>query len=152
MSVLENFRWPSLARDLAVMQTPGSPLTDFGEIYDTYRITEDELKKVIQIPEFQQMYRNELEGFRAQGSRAASLYRAGTLSQALTEHLFSDAVAGKMKAPDMLKLLELLLKASGQLSPDVPAVSVQTNVGIAIPVPDLKNPKLNHLKAVEVHG
>ena len=110
MSVLENFRWPSLARDLAVMQTPGSPLTDFSEIYDTYRITEDELKKVIQIPEFQQMYRNELEGFRAQGSRAASLYRAGTLSQALTEHLFSDAVAGKMKAPDMLKLLELLLK------------------------------------------
>ena len=41
MSVLENFRWPSLARDLAVMQTPGSPITDFGDIYETYGITED---------------------------------------------------------------------------------------------------------------
>lgn len=86
MSVLENFRWPSLARDLAVMQTPGSPITDFGDIYETYGITEDELKTVIQIPAFQQMYRDELAGFRSQGSKAASLYRTGTLSQALMEH------------------------------------------------------------------
>ena len=68
------------------------------------------------------------------------------------EHLFSDAMAGHMKAPDMLKLLELLLKASGQLNPEAPTVSVQTNVGVAIPVPDLKNHKLDHLKAVEAHG
>ena len=96
MSVLENFRWPSLARDLAVMQTPGSPITDFGDIYETYGITEDELKTVIQIPAFQQMYRDELAGFRSQGSKAASLYRTGTLSQALMEHLFSDAMAASM--------------------------------------------------------
>ncbi len=152
MSVLENFRWPSLARDLAVMQTPGSPITDFGDIYETYGITEDELKTVIQIPAFQQMYRDELAGFRSQGSKAASLYRTGTLSQALMEHLFSDAMAGHMKAPDMLKLLELLLKASGQLNPEAPTVNVQTNVGVAIPVPDLKTHNLDHLKAVEAHG
>ena len=115
-------------------------------------ITEDELKTVIQIPAFQQMYRDELAGFRSQGSKAASLYRTGTLSQALMEHLFSDAMAGHMKAPDMLKLLELLLKASGQLNPEAPTVNVQTNVGVAIPVPDLKNHKLDHLKAVEAHG
>lgn len=153
MSVLAQHRWASLAQDLAVMQVPDTPITDFDMIYSTYDITEDELTKILVIPEFQHMYSNALEQLRSQGTKAGSIYRASTLSQSLAEKLFRDALDEKMKPAEALKLLELLYKVSGSMNNEQATVNTQVNVGVAIPVPaELKNHKLDHIRgAVEAH-
>lgn len=141
-----------MAQDLAVMQVPDTPITDFDLIYNTYGITEDELAKLLTIPEFQDIYHNSLERLKSQGNRAGSIYRASTLSQSLSEKLFRDALDEKIKPAEALKLLELLYKVSGAMTPEQTTVNTQVNVGVAIPVPDgLKNHKLDHIrKAVSV--
>lgn len=84
--MLAQYRWASLAQDLAVMQVPDTPITELDIIYNTYNISEKDLQKILIVPEFQDMYRNSLEQLRAKGSRAGSMYRAGTLSQRLRKN------------------------------------------------------------------
>lgn len=148
--VLSHLRWPSLAQDLAIMTVPGTPLTDLQAIYDTYGVDEQSLKELLAVPEFQNMFKTELERCKAQGSKAGVLYRFGTLSQALSEKLYRDAIASQMEMKDAIKFLELLLKAGGMLNDKEQSVNTQVNVGIALPVPQgLKNPKLNHLAVAQ---
>ena len=147
--MLAQYRWASLAQDLAVMQVPDTPITELDTIYNTYNISEKDLQKILVVPEFQDMYRNSLEQLRAQGSR--SMYRAGTLSQALAEKLFRDAISENMKPAEALKLLELLYKVSGSMNIEQQVVNTQVNVGVAIPVPEgMKNHKLDHLRSANV--
>ena len=151
MSILIQSRWPSLAQDLAIMTVPGSPIPDFNFIHQVYGTTDDELKEIIKIPEFQQMYKSELDRCKAQGSRAGQIYRFSSLSQALSEKLYRDATTGIMEAKDALKLLELLMKAAGLSDDKSTQVNTQVNVGVALPLPkNLDNPKLKHLEAVDV--
>lgn len=144
---LAQLKWPSLAQDLAVMTVPGSPITDLKDVLDTYGITQDELKEIVKIPKFRDMFETCYNEFKSQGSKAASIYRATSLSQALSEKLFRDAMNGTIDAKDSLKLLELLMKGSGQFSPEEKTqVNTQVNVGVALPIPKgLNNPKLKHL-------
>lgn len=150
MPALSQFQWPSLARDLAVMLVPGSPITSLDAIYNTYHITDDELKKILAIPAFQEMFKESVGHFRAQGDRAGQIFRANMLSQALAEKLFSDAMKEALDAKDMLRLLELLMRAAGVLDQkNVPQVNTQVNVGVALPLPrGLHNKKLEHAIAV----
>ena len=149
--MLAQYRWASLAQDLAVMQVPDTPITELDTIYNTYNISEKDLQKILIVPEFQDMYRNSLEQLRAKGSRAGSMYRAGTLSQALAEKLFRDAVNENMKPAEALQLLELLYKVSGSMNTEQQVVNTQVNVGVAIPVPEgMKNHKLDHLRSANV--
>lgn len=140
-------RWPSLARDLAVMYAPDTPITDLSVIYSTYGIDEATLASILTVPKFQSMYRKALDEMKAQGAKAGSMYRAGTLAQALSEKLFNDASDGKMKSAEAIKLLELFLKAGGLLEKEqVAQVNVQNNVGISLPIPrGLTNRKLKHI-------
>ena len=79
------------------------------------------------------------------------MYRAGTLSQALAEKLFRDAISENMKPAEALKLLELLYKVSGSMNTEQQVVNTQVNVGVAIPVPEgMKNRKLDHLRSANV--
>lgn len=144
--LLAHPKWPSLAQDLAVMTVPGSPISDLSYIYRTYGLSEADLKTVLMIPEFQELFKKELERCKALGDRAATVYRFGSLSQALSEKLFRDAISNEMETKDAIKLLELLLKASGLNEDKTPQVNTQVNVGVTLPLPKgLSNKKLNHL-------
>lgn len=145
--VLSQLQWPSLAQDLAVMAVPGSPIDDLEMIYRTYHLTEEELKAIISVPKFQMMFKDALAGFRAQGNKAGSVYRALTLSHSLAEKLYKDAMS-TMEPKDAIRLLELLMKSSGMLDKEAIAqVNTQVNVGVALPLPKgLENKKLAHLE------
>lgn len=152
---LDYLKWPSLARDLAVMTVPDSPIDDLDKILTTYGIDREELAKLVLHPEFQPLFQKELELCRNQGTRAGQIYRFSTLSQALSEKLFKDAMGlgdNSMKAAEAIKLLELMMKAAGlQDTKDAPVVNVQTNVGVQLPLPTgLSNPKLKHLEMSNV--
>lgn len=145
--VLSQLRWPSLAQDLAVMTVPGTPLTDIAQIYATYNITEQDLRNIIKIPEFQKLFKKEQEKCKAEGSQAGVVYRFSALSQSLSEKLFRDAMDSAMDSKDAIKLLELLMKAARLLdSKDAPQVNTQVNVAIPLALPTgLKNTKLAHM-------
>lgn len=152
---LDHLKWPSLARDLAVMTVPDSPLDDIDKILTTYGISREDLGKLVLHPEFQPLFQKELELCKAQGSRAGQIYRFSTLSQALSEKLFKDAMGlgeESMKASEAIKLLELMMRAAGiSDNKDATTVNVQTNVGISLPLPTgLDNPKLKHLEVHDV--
>lgn len=151
---LDNLNWASLARDLAVMTVPDSPITDMDYIYDAYHVTKEELNKLILHPEFQQLFEKELQYCKSQGSRAGQIHRFSALSSALAEKLFKDAMGlvGNMEPKDAIKLLELMMKAAGMAdTKDAPVVNVQTNVGVQLPLPTgLNNPKLKHLEVQDV--
>lgn len=144
---LQSLRWPSLAHDLAVLAAPGSPLTDLSQVTTTYGISEQELVEILKVPLFQQYFKQSVQEMQAQGSKAGAMYRAATLAQGVSEKLYQDFVAGEMKAPDAIKFLDILLKASGLLDKQ-PAVAVQVNNTntVAMPSPaGLDNPKFSHL-------
>ena len=146
---LDQLRWPSLAQDLAVMMVPDSPFTDLQDIYDAYDITPEELKQIITVPKFQQLYEDAQNEFKAQGSNAAQLYRSRQLSTALAEDLFRAAMNHQLGEKESIKLLELLMKASGQFNQDPIQVqnNTQVNVGVNLPLPHgLNNPKIKHLE------
>lgn len=144
---LSQLKWPNLAQDLAIMSVPGSPIDNLDIIYSTYGISAQELKDIVKIPKFRELFTNCLAEFQAQGSKAANIYRATALSQALSEKLYSDAMDDKLEAKDSLKLLELLFKASGQLDRQETQVNTQVNVGVNLPLPSgLSNKKLDHMK------
>lgn len=143
--ILATTRWPSLAQDLAVMYVPGSPITNIQQILETYGLTPAELKQIIEIPKFKEMVEIEQERFRSQGAVAGAKYRFGTLSQALAEKLYRDANDNKIDAKDTIKLLDLLLKASGVTEEKGTSVNTQVNVGVQLPLPkSLKETKLKH--------
>lgn len=127
------------------MNVPGSPITDFQQVYDSYNITAEDLKQILQVPEFKEMFQRELDKCKANGGRAAQIYRFTSLSQALSEKLYADATRGKLEPKDAIKLLELLLKAAG-IADDKQQVNTQVNVGVSLPLPQgLKNKKVAYL-------
>lgn len=145
---ISQFHWPSLAQDLAVMLVPGTPLTNIEQIYATYNIDEQDLRELLEIPEFRDLFRKEKAQYKAEGKHAGAMYRFNSLSQSLSEKLFSDAMASAMDGKDAIKLLELFMKAARLLDipKDAPQVNTQVNVSIPLPIPTgLKNPKLSHM-------
>ena len=145
---LSQLRWPSLAQDLAVLAAPGSPIDSLDQIYSSYDITEDELNALLKVPLFQKYFKAAVDELKALGSRAGAMYRAGTLAQGVSEKLYRDFLAGDIKAPDAIKFLDLLYKASGMMDKQQAQVAVQVNNGIHLPIPvGLDNPKFNHLAA-----
>lgn len=127
------------------MTVPGSPLTELDVIYTTYGISDTELKEILTIPSFIELFKTALEGFKAQGNAAGAKYRAATLSQALSEKLLRDASGGKMESKDAIKLLEILLKTAGLHDAKEVAVNTQVNVGVALPLPQsLRGTSLKH--------
>ena len=146
---MDQNKWPSLAQDLAVMMVPESPITDFSQIYAAYNITSTELKQLLTIPKFQQLYEQAVNDFKNQGQAAGMLYRTRHLSAALAEDLFKQALEHQFEPKDSLKLLELLMKASGLFrDKDQAQVNTQVNVGLTLPLAKgIK--KLKHLEAVE---
>lgn len=142
MSVLSSqTRWPSLARDLAVLTVPDSPL-DLKSILRAYELTKDELATILQNPSFMKMFDKEMALCEQAGSKVAVRYRATTLSQALSEKLFRDAVSGVLEPKDSLKLLDLLMHASGIMEEDKTPIAVQSNVQVNLPLPHVE--KLSH--------
>ena len=144
--ILSKLQWPSLAQDLAIMTVPGSPIDSLDIIYSTYHIDEETLQQILKVPYFQTLFQQALSVFRAQGGKAGHMFRAGSLSQSLSEKLYSDAMSNAMEAKDMIKFLELLMKSAGILGKDSEAtVNTQVNVGVQLPLPQgLNNPKLKH--------
>ena len=151
MSILDSrTKWPTLAQDLAAMSLPGAAVTS-DEIYRAYSMTDSELMSLLQVPEFQYMMQQEYKKLSELGPNAGAVYKFSSLSQALGEKLWRQAVlSDDMEVREMLKLFELLLKAAGFFGEKKEAqVNTQVNVGVHLPVPTgLDNPKLKHLEAV----
>ncbi len=105
------------------------------------------LKEILNIPTFQNLFEKSLKSIESQGTKAAHIHRATTLSQALSEKLFTNAMSGSIEAKDAIKLLEILLKSATLLDGKDPSpVSVQTNVGVSLSLPyGLNNPKIRHI-------
>lgn len=143
---LSPMRWPSLAQDIAVMYVPGSPIDSLDRIYTSYGIDESELNELLKVPLFQQHFQTSVRELQAQGNKAGAMYRAGTLAQGVSEKLYRDFMEGQMKAPDAIKFLDLLYKASGMMDKAQPQVAVQVNNAVQLPIPKgLDNPKFAHL-------
>ena len=144
---LSQVRWPSLARDLAIMSAPDSPLQDIDQVAESYHISVDDIRKLLLLPEFQGMVKDELARVKAEGGRAGAVYRFATLSQSLAEKLYNDAM-GPMESKDAIKFLELILKCAGFMDTKEAQVNTQVNVGVHLPLPQgLSNKKLAHLEA-----
>lgn len=157
MGILDSqLHWPSLAQDLAIMTVPGSPITELDQILRAYSITSKQLEEILKLPTFKNLFGKSLKQIEAQGTKAAHIHRATTLSQSLSEKLYRDAMdGGRMEPKDAIKLLELLLKSATLLDgKDAAQVNVQTNVALSLPY-GLNNPKIKHLmpaEAIDVAG
>lgn len=127
-------QWPSLAQDMALLTIPNSPVEGIADVCATYRITKEELKAILNVPYFQKLFEQSLADVKSLGSRAGIKYRAMILSQSLAERMYFKATQGGMDDKESLRLLELLLKAAG-LDKDVGAAQVNTQVNIALPIP-----------------
>lgn len=150
-TVLSVQRWTSLARDLALISLPGAPVSELDDVLRTYGLTKAELKYILEVPKFKSLLQKEREEFEAQGPNAGMKQRTAMLAQALSEKLFRTSMSDSMEHKESLKLLELLLKSSGMMDEKAQTVQVQTNVGVALPLPQgLNNPKLKHCeKAID---
>ena len=126
-------QWPSMAQDMALLTIPNSPVKGIDDVCETYGITKEDLKEILQVPYFQKLFERALADVQALGSAAGVKYRAMILSQTLAENLVRQANNGELEAKDCLKLLELLFKASG-LEKDT-GTQVSTQVNIALPIP-----------------
>lgn len=127
-------QWPSLAQDLALLSVPNSPVGGIDSICRSYNLTRAELKEIIAIPYFQRLMDVSVQEVQKYGSKAGSRYRALFLAQALAEKLFRKANSGEMKDPDMLKLLDTLLKTAGLADKDqTTQVNVQNNIALPFP-------------------
>ena len=149
---LKHPKWASLARDLAVMTMPDSPIADVKQICTQYDMSEEELASLISNGDSQPYLQHELSVCQSRGAKASQIYRFGSLGQALGEKLWNDAMNDGLKAAEAIKLLELFMKAGSMLDmpKDTPTVNVQTNVGVGVSLPlpvGLSNPKLRHLEA-----
>lgn len=147
--VMQTLRWASLARDVAVLMLPDAPVKELDTVLRAYHLTKKDFEFILKAPSFQDLLKSELDNFKSQ-PYAGHRHRAVSLSQALSEQLFREAMNGGMEAKDSLKLLELLLKSGGMMdnkTNDV-TVNVQNNTAVALPLPKgLMNPKLRHLEA-----
>lgn len=140
--VLNQSSWPTLARDLAILTVPDSPI-DMKAVLTNYSMTKEELVDLFRNPSFVALFDKELEVCRKHGDKAAARYRASTLSQALAEKLFRDALADQLKPGEAIKLLDLLYEASGIMDKEPQVqVAVQNNTKIALPLPHIG--KVNH--------
>lgn len=150
-TVLSVQRWTSLARDLALISLPGAPVSELDDVLKTYGLTKAELKYILEVPKFKSLLQKEREEFEAQGPNAGMKQRTAMLAQALSEKMFRTAMSDSMEHKESLRLLELLLKSSGLMDEKQQTVQVQTNVGVALPLPQgLNNPKLKHCeKAID---
>lgn len=128
-------QWPSLAQDMALLTIPNSPVQGVDDLCATYSLTRDDLKEILAVPYFQKLFERSLADVRALGSSAGVKYRAMILSQTLAENLFRQANNGEMEVKEALKLLELLFKASGLEKDSSAAAQVNTQVNIALPIP-----------------
>ena len=150
-TVLSVQRWTSLARDLAILALPGAPVSELDDVLKTYGITKSELKYILEVPKFKTLLQKEREELESQGPNAGMKQRTAMLAQALSEKMFRTAMSDSMEHKESLRLLELLLKSSGLMDEKAQTVQVQTNVGVALPLPTgLNNPKLKHCeKAID---
>ena len=139
-------RWPSLARDLAILTLPYSPVS-MEDIFRTYETDKDEIAQLLATPDFVKRFEKEMSVCEQAGDKAVVRYRSSTLSQALAEKLFRDAINNDMKPGEALKLLDLLLKVAGLMTEDKVAANVAVQTNIALPLPHVE--KIAHCFAVE---
>lgn len=128
-------RWPSLVQDLALVFSPGSTSHDLSAIYSVYGITQEDLKKLLTIPAFREMFESTVTDYNEGGGKQGARVRSLALSQALAERLFRNATSGMMDDKDAVKLLELLLKSAGLLDTREAQVNTQVNVRVSLPLP-----------------
>ena len=136
------------------MTAPGEASFDIPAFCRSYGITEQELNRLLTLPEFQSLLRGAVDQVQAQGDKAGPRYRAAVLSRHLAEALFRKASVGDMQDKEAIKFLEILLRSAGLYDPP-PVTNTQVNVGVSVPIPvptGMSSKKLDHLRPVEAQA
>jgi len=145
-------KWPSIARDIAMLATPVSGATTYtaADIAREYKISLDHLTALLALPAFQTLVHQELEHIKSMGPKAGARLRAEAMAVEVQEYLFN-RITKLHDLDDKLavQFYGMLLKSAGLEQPPemLQAQAAQNTVNIAFNIPKLKNPKLAHLAA-----
>lgn len=143
--------WPSIARDIALMTAPGGGTSYSAEdIAHNYGLNQDEFARLVSLPAFEAVVKDELARVKSLGPNAGARMRAESMATAMQEQMFKQACAGGMDEKVQMQFLNTLLKAAGLDQPpeNARAAAPQNVVNVAFSLPRLaNNSKLAHLTA-----
>ena len=142
-------KWSAIAQDIALLTVPTSGGTAYTaqDIAKYYGLTEPQFCKLLEIPQFQNLVKQEVAAAKELGPKAGVRLRAEALSLQLQEQLFTRALQGDLDDKLSVQLLGMLMKSAGiDQPPEMAAAQApQSTVNIAFNIPKLQNRKLAHL-------
>ena len=142
-------RWANIAQDIALLTVPTSGASTYTakDIAAYYKLTDSEFCKLLAIPQFGALVKQEVAAVKELGPKAGVRLRAEALAIQLQEQLFNRATQGDLDDKLTVQLLGMLMKSAGIDQPPemVQAQAPQNTVNIAFNVPKLQNKKLAHL-------
>lgn len=162
MAIVPRSLWSDVARDLVLSRMPQHGPSELRvtleHVLIEYGMTLEEGLELFQDPEFEELLDQEKMKASDYGSDAAHTYmvRDMVIDFSVRLHKKMTLEMDKLEPKDLLKYYEVVLKAAGWLEARKPRESaaelgvtgngVQVQVQV-INVPQLSNPKLNHLTA-----
>lgn len=146
------YKWASIARDIALMSQPYVGGTEFTakDIANRYELSNAEFILLMKTPAFLEILKAELVHIKELGPHAGHKLRAEAMLIDVQERLYIRALNGEMEDKQLLQFLAVLLKSAGldggmENKTDA-VVQNQTAVSIAFNVPKLpSNKKLSHI-------
>jgi hypothetical protein len=142
-------RWAGLARDCVYMCLPQSKkeLT-LPKILEDYGLTESEFALIMADPDFEELLRAEGARAKAMGPHAGFIFRVEAMTSDLAEHLHSRLTDPDDPAPlaELIRGYATLAKSAGLDELPERAKTVGTQVAVQVNIPQLTNPKLDHLR------
>lgn len=147
----EEYVWPSIAHDIAMMYTPAVGATTYKveDIIKNYGISMETFSELMKVETFRELIISEVSRIKKLGDHAGVRLRAESMSVKLQEVMFAKAINNELDDDLAIKLLGMLLKSAGlEQPPEVIKAQAQAQsntVNIAFNVPKLKNKKLSHL-------
>lgn len=143
-------KWPSIARDILISRLPSLTETavTVQDIASYYGMTVSNLKLLLDVPAFQEILKTTKEQIDSLGPDAALILRKQEIAASVMEKLYSKFIHDDLHDKDSLRFLEILQKDYGKKEEAVAAANATTQVVITLP--QLDNPKLNHLRQAQV--
>jgi len=146
-------KWPTIARDLALMSQPQTQSSQFDieDVARMYDLSLVELNELIINPTFRQLVVEAVRNLKALGPRAGFRMRAELLATELQEKLYNRAVSGSMEDKQMLQFLAVLLKSAGLEAPPEdtpPPMPAGPSVHVALNFPSIPGRSLDHARVI----
>jgi hypothetical protein len=144
----DNVNLADLARDCVLVCLPrrGGEAKTMEDVLEYYGLTRDGFASLLQRDDFALMIREEWGRAREFGARAGYVFRAEELVSDLAERLYKRMSEPDVPLGDFIKGFIALARSAGM--DELPERSRQggVNMAVQINVPNISNPKLDHLK------